>query len=38
MPMVIAVVLVTAVAFVLVTIAVDILTWVIDPRTRDTGR
>ncbi|WP_182877270.1 ABC transporter permease [Microbispora sp. H10670] len=38
MPVVVAVVLVTAIAFVLVTIAVDILTWVIDPRTRDSGR
>ncbi|MEV4096357.1 ABC transporter permease [Streptosporangium saharense] len=38
MPVVVAVVLVTAVAFVLLTITVDILTWVIDPRTRDAGR
>ncbi|GAA2585726.1 ABC transporter permease [Actinomadura fulvescens] len=38
MPMVVAIVLLAALVFVVVTIAVDLLTWLIDPRTRDTGR
>lgn len=37
MPVVIAIVLLTAVVFVLVNIVVDILVWVIDPRTREAG-
>jgi peptide/nickel transport system permease protein len=35
MPVVIAVVLLAATAFVVINIAVDVLTWLIDPRTRD---
>ncbi|MFE2295071.1 ABC transporter permease [Streptomyces sp. NPDC059452] len=38
MPVVIAVVLLAAVVFVVVNILVDLLQWLIDPRTRDTGR
>ncbi|MEO3814013.1 ABC transporter permease [Sphaerisporangium sp. B11E5] len=38
MPVVIAVVLLTAVVFVAINIAVDVLIWLIDPRTRETGR
>ncbi|MFE9664225.1 ABC transporter permease subunit [Streptomyces sp. NPDC005955] len=38
LPVVIAVVLLAATVFVLVNIAVDALHWLIDPRTRDTGR
>ncbi|MFC9945736.1 ABC transporter permease [Streptomyces pratensis] len=38
MPVVIAVVLLAAAVFVVVNILVDLLQWLIDPRTRDTGR
>ncbi|MFC8226420.1 ABC transporter permease [Streptomyces sp. NPDC057287] len=38
MPVVIAVVLLAATVFVVVNILVDLLQWLIDPRTRDTGR
>ncbi|MFE4968795.1 ABC transporter permease [Streptomyces sp. NPDC056660] len=38
MPVVIALVLFAAAVYVLVNIVVDVLQWLIDPRTRDTGR